>query len=666
MEKFNVSIIIPVYNVEKYLIECLESAVNQTLDNIEIICINDGSTDGSLKILEEYYLKYKNIKIINQENAGLSAARNSGIKVAKGKYLYFLDSDDYIELNSMEECFNISEIEKLDILTFDANVFYDSDFKSNNFKERYHRESMLSSEVMNGEEFYNLSNKVGAYYAPVWLNFYKSDFIKENNLYFYEGILHEDELHTMSSFIKANRIKYISKKFFNRRIRNNSIMTSKINIKRAEGNFITAKEAYKLYLNNELALETRNRLLFWIRRYYNNSIFYCDVLNCNNIRRSICQDINNKSKLFNIDLDMQVSSPSLYYSNEDIVNEMDSLFLVHTPYHMILAISMALSDEYRSSKNDIFIWKTFDLKSINIENLEKIFNNVIYLENKDIFNVNIINSKINKKVYNNIFANSDREVHTQYIVKNRLKNNGNFYYLEDGTAVYTDEKFPIEFTEQKIEEIYKNINLHVENIQVCGTLSKIKKRYLIYPHLVRDELRDGKENLEIESDLIKIAIENIYSEFQENIDYLNKTNVLIALELSDFFIYNNSDVIDYAKVVYEIIYRLNQKKVNIYLKYHPREKNKYLDNYIIESDNVKFIKNSIAIEAFYSLQNLYLISRVSTSLMTFSKILGSKRAICIDKIFDENSNRLIEVFEKLNIFLPNTIDDVIQKIDSKI
>ena len=98
----NVSIVIPVYNVEKYLKQCLESVVNQTLDKIEVICINDGSTDNSLNILKEYEKKYNNIIIIDQENKGPGFARNIGMKRASGKYIYFLDSDDYIELNAME------------------------------------------------------------------------------------------------------------------------------------------------------------------------------------------------------------------------------------------------------------------------------------------------------------------------------------------------------------------------------------------------------------------------------------------------------------------------------------------------------------------------------------------------------------------------------------
>ena len=101
-----VSVIVPVYNVEKYLKQCLDSLINQTLEDIEIICVNDGSTDSSLNILEEYQNKDNRIKIISQENKGVSAARNLGLKNAKGEYLLFIYADDWVELNALEELFN--------------------------------------------------------------------------------------------------------------------------------------------------------------------------------------------------------------------------------------------------------------------------------------------------------------------------------------------------------------------------------------------------------------------------------------------------------------------------------------------------------------------------------------------------------------------------------
>ena len=108
-----ISVIIPVYNVEDYLEECLDSIINQTFKDLEIICINDGSQDNSLNILEEYAEKDNRIKIITTKNQGLSAARNRGLENITGDYVYFIDSDDYLELTAFEELYAVSEEKSL-------------------------------------------------------------------------------------------------------------------------------------------------------------------------------------------------------------------------------------------------------------------------------------------------------------------------------------------------------------------------------------------------------------------------------------------------------------------------------------------------------------------------------------------------------------------------
>ena len=114
----DVSVIIPVYNVENYLSECLDSVCNQTLSNIEIICVNDGSSDDSLKILNQYSQIDDRIKVISQNNQGLSAARNNGLKEATGRYIYFLDSDDYIDIACLEKLYNNAVSNDSDVVLF--------------------------------------------------------------------------------------------------------------------------------------------------------------------------------------------------------------------------------------------------------------------------------------------------------------------------------------------------------------------------------------------------------------------------------------------------------------------------------------------------------------------------------------------------------------------
>lgn len=122
-----VSVIIPVYNTEPYLYECLNSIINQTLKDIEIICVNDGSTDSSLNILEKYAEYDSRIVIFSQENKGQSVARNVGLSAASGEYVYFMDSDDVLSLNAMETLFNHATKDKTDIIYFGADVFYESE-----------------------------------------------------------------------------------------------------------------------------------------------------------------------------------------------------------------------------------------------------------------------------------------------------------------------------------------------------------------------------------------------------------------------------------------------------------------------------------------------------------------------------------------------------------
>ena len=138
-----ISIIVPVYNTEKYLEKCLNSLISQTLEDIEILCINDGSTDNSIKILEQYANRDSRIKIINKKNAGVSAARNTGISQAKGEYLGFVDSDDYVDLNFYEKLYNTAK-------EYNASIAVAGIIRFNEFHKKYHlklNETILSNDL---------------------------------------------------------------------------------------------------------------------------------------------------------------------------------------------------------------------------------------------------------------------------------------------------------------------------------------------------------------------------------------------------------------------------------------------------------------------------------------------------------------------------------------
>lgn len=238
-----VSVVVPIYNVENFLEEALNSIINQTLKEIEIILVNDGSTDNSFKIIEEYQNKDKRIKVINQENQGLSGARNSGLHIAEGKYIYFMDSDDLIEERTLEICFDKAEKEELEILCFDAEVFSNEDIKISDFN--YDRKEVLESKVRSGSDFFEELLKKNIYKSPVWLNFISLSYLRWIKLKFYPKILHEDELFTPLLLIQANRVNYISKKFFKRRVRSGSIMTSNKNEKNIYGYITVCNELLK-------------------------------------------------------------------------------------------------------------------------------------------------------------------------------------------------------------------------------------------------------------------------------------------------------------------------------------------------------------------------------------------------------------------------------------
>ena len=235
----DLSIIVPVYNVEDYLVECLESIYAINLINIEVILVNDGSTDESQKIIEIYKEKYKlKTKVINQKNKGLSGARNAGFKLASGKYTMFIDSDDFIDGKIIEKIFIRGKEEELDIMFFNFEYFGDnvnSDKIDLNISDK---------DLMNGLEFFEkiYDYKNNFINVEVCTNIFNSNFLKVNNLDFVEGLLHEDTLFMFKAMYFAERVQYFAKQPYKYRYRENSIMNSQ-----TEKNY-----RHKLFIANEL------------------------------------------------------------------------------------------------------------------------------------------------------------------------------------------------------------------------------------------------------------------------------------------------------------------------------------------------------------------------------------------------------------------------------
>ncbi|WP_458453958.1 glycosyltransferase family 2 protein [Methanobrevibacter sp.] len=219
-----ISVIIPVYNVGLYLRECLDSVVNQTFKDLEIICINDGSSDNSLEILKKYAKLDTRIKVISQENKGLSAARNVGMKYATGDYIYFLDSDDYLKLTMFEELYSIAREKSTDVIIFKLLNFENkSKFV---VAKKYHEMSFLKQKV--GDDIFDYVDIQEFLFdldVTVASKFFKRDLIKD--LEFYEGLIFEDNLFFVNYIFKAKRIYFYDKYLYHRRIRDDSITNSR-------------------------------------------------------------------------------------------------------------------------------------------------------------------------------------------------------------------------------------------------------------------------------------------------------------------------------------------------------------------------------------------------------------------------------------------------------
>lgn len=229
-----VSIIIPVYNVERYLNECIESCINQTFKNLEIILINDGSTDSSPEICERYSNVDNRIKIVHKENGGLSSARNEGLRLVKSDYIIFLDSDDWIELNTVELALNAMEETKSDIVFWNYNkrylnkdevsIYSNSDYLVELSGKDLKKIKRRILGLINNE----LSNptKTDAFISA-WGKLYKTELIKENNLEFLptQIVGSEDAPFNIFAFHYAQKICYLPFALNNYRMYNESSLT---------------------------------------------------------------------------------------------------------------------------------------------------------------------------------------------------------------------------------------------------------------------------------------------------------------------------------------------------------------------------------------------------------------------------------------------------------
>ena len=260
-----ISVIVPVYNMEDKLERCLDSLVNQTYKNIEIIVINDGSKDNSINVINKYKKKYKNIVVIDRENKGISVTRNEGIKIAKGDYIAFVDSDDYVELDMYEKLYKKITKDKSDIVVCNYKMFNDNlEFTNLDISNKCNITNLYDNPKM----VYNMD------YAP-WNKLFKKNLW--DDIEYPVGIKYEDLEAVLKVFLKTNKVSYLNEYLYNYYININGetlVINDKIfdifkildNLESSfKGKTKELKNAYqelcvsKVFIYNNYILNTRDR-----------------------------------------------------------------------------------------------------------------------------------------------------------------------------------------------------------------------------------------------------------------------------------------------------------------------------------------------------------------------------------------------------------------------
>lgn len=241
MSRVKISVIIPVYNVVAYLEQCVESVLNQTCREIEIILVDDGSTDGSGMLCDVYALKDQRVKVIHQQNQGLSCARNAGIRAACGDYILFVDSDDYIETESCTRFLTVLDTGDYDLVRAKSFV---TGPQGDEPKSTPKTDSTIS---FTGAEFMYRAMKKGNMRMCVPYSLYKRAFILDNDLWFEPGLLHEDELWTPQALLASGKICAWNYYFYHHREREGSICRSGWNERRYNSYMTVCRKLYPLY-----------------------------------------------------------------------------------------------------------------------------------------------------------------------------------------------------------------------------------------------------------------------------------------------------------------------------------------------------------------------------------------------------------------------------------
>ena len=271
-----ISVIVPIYNVEEYLSECIESLLNQTFSDIEVICVNDGSTDNSLNILEKYKQKDSRIRIISQPNQGLSAARNSGLQVISGEYVTFIDSDDFLDKDTFQYVLNHSNNE--DLICYGIKVFGEEHLENRSSENNYYRIKHQGHVDMPNDKLFKITD------VSSCNKLFKTEIIKQNCIDFPAGLKYEDTAFYWKYVKCAKSAFFLDKYFYNYRRHSDSIMVSTFkNGKNSEDFLHICKDIYKFFIDKNILSENIKVMEDIFQSNFNNSIGNASPENVQNV-----------------------------------------------------------------------------------------------------------------------------------------------------------------------------------------------------------------------------------------------------------------------------------------------------------------------------------------------------------------------------------------------
>lgn len=240
MKSIQVSVIIPTYNSQDYICECINSILKQNYNNMEIIIVDDGSTDATIEVINSSFNKCSNIKVIAKKNGGASTARNLGISVASGEYILFIDSDDLLYDHMLNRVIEIVKKDNLDVLLFSGKSFFDNDISKTEWED--YRYKGQYSGITCGSEVLRKTLDNDDNVINCTLMLIRRDIIVNNGIKFTEGIIAEDNLFRLELLLNSNRVEILNEPLYLYRIRENSVTNSNQYFKLWYSFIISAKE----------------------------------------------------------------------------------------------------------------------------------------------------------------------------------------------------------------------------------------------------------------------------------------------------------------------------------------------------------------------------------------------------------------------------------------